>query len=63
MLYMMEEISDNIMNLIESSWDSLRPHLTETKFSKEAIFKTQILYPELACREALIMPLLIEIIA
>ncbi|NDV66242.1 ATP-binding protein [Bacteroides sp. 224] len=49
-----EEISDNIMNLIESSWDSLRPHLTETKFSKEAIFKTQILYPELACREALI---------
>jgi ATP-dependent DNA helicase RecG len=49
-----EEISDNIVNLIESSWEIIRPHLTETKFSKQALFKTQIVYPELACREALI---------
>lgn len=49
-----EEISDNIVKLIESSWDIIRPHLTETKFSKQALFKTQIIYPELACREALI---------
>ncbi len=49
-----EEVTDNIINLIESSWDLIRPHLTETKFLKQALFKTQILYPELACREALI---------
>ena len=49
-----EEISDNIINLIESGWDLLRPYLTETRFSENAMFRTQIIYPELACREALI---------
>jgi ATP-dependent DNA helicase RecG len=49
-----EETTDNILTLIESSWELLRPHLTETRFSKDALFRTQILYPELACREALI---------
>lgn len=49
-----DERSDNIITLLESSWDLLRPHLTETRFSKDALFKSQILYPELACREALV---------
>lgn len=49
-----EEITDNVVKLIESSWEIIRPHLTETRFSKQALFKTQIIYPELACREALI---------
>lgn len=48
------EANGNIFELIESSWDLLRPHLTDTKFSDDALFKTQIMYPELACREALI---------
>lgn len=48
------EANGNIFQLIEASWELLRPHLTETRFSKDAIFKTQIIYPELACREALI---------
>ena len=48
------EISGNIFSLIEASWDRLRPNLTETRFSKDALFKTQIIYPELACKEALI---------
>lgn len=48
------EISDNILQLVDGSWDSLRPHLTETKFSTDALFKAQVVYPELACREALI---------
>lgn len=48
------EISDNILRLVDGSWDSLRPHLTETKFSTDALFKAQVVYPELACREALI---------
>jgi ATP-dependent DNA helicase RecG len=52
-----EEVADksgNIFQLIEQSWELLKPNLTETRFSKDAIFKTQIIYPELACREALI---------
>jgi ATP-dependent DNA helicase RecG len=49
-----EEITDNILRLVEGAWDILRPYLTETKFSSDAIFKSQVVYPELACREALI---------
>ena len=49
-----EEITDNIIRLVEGAWDILRPYLTETKFSSDAIFKSQVMYPELACREALI---------
>lgn len=48
------EVNGNIFSLIDSSWEALRPNLTETRFSKDALFKTQIIYPELACREALI---------
>jgi len=48
------ETSGNIFKLYEQSWELLRPNLAETRFSKDAIFKTQIIYPELACREALI---------
>ena len=48
------EANGNIFQLIEGSWDLLRPHLTDTKFSGDALFTTQIMYPELACREALI---------
>lgn len=48
------EANGNIFQLIESSWDLLRPHLTDTRFSQDGIFKNQIMYPELACREALV---------
>lgn len=49
-----EDVSGNILTLIENAWELLRPYLTETKMSSDAIFKTQILYPDLACKEALI---------
>ena len=48
------ETSGNCFQINEQSWEMLRPHLTETRFSKDAIFKTQIIYPEAACKEALI---------
>ena len=48
------EANGNIFQLIENSWELLRPQLTETRFSKDAIFRTQIIYPELACKEVLI---------
>jgi ATP-dependent DNA helicase RecG len=49
-----QETTDNILNLLETSWDLVRPHLTETRFSRDALFRSQIMYPELACREALV---------
>lgn len=48
------EVSGNIFLLYQNSWEALRPHLTETRFSKDGVFKNQIIYPELACKEALI---------
>lgn len=48
------EVSGNIFTLYEKTWELLLPHLIETKFSKDAIFKTRIIYPELACRESLV---------
>lgn len=47
------EVVGNIFELIEKSWEILRPNLTETRFT-DALFKTQIIYPEYACKEALI---------
>jgi len=48
------EASGNIIEVIDQSWDLLRPFLTETRFSEDGKFKTQIAYPDLACKEALI---------
>jgi len=48
------EVSGNIFLLYQNSWEALRPHLTETRFLKDGVFKNQIIYPELACKEALI---------
>jgi ATP-dependent DNA helicase RecG len=48
------ETNGNIFQLIEASWELLRPHLAETRLSENGLFKTQIIYPELACKEALI---------
>jgi len=48
------ETNGNIFHLYEQSWELLRPNLTETRLSKDARFQTQTIYPELACREALI---------
>jgi ATP-dependent DNA helicase RecG len=49
-----EVAANNILRLIDISWEMLRPHLTETRFAGDALFRRQIIYPELACREALI---------
>jgi len=44
----------NILQLLSTAWDRLRPHLVETKLSPDALFREQVMYPEDACREALI---------
>lgn len=48
------DISGNIFQLAEKGWDALRPALSETRYASDGLFKTQVIYPEPACREALI---------
>jgi ATP-dependent DNA helicase RecG len=50
------EVSGNVFVLVEKSWEMLRPFLTsKTELSSQsAKFEQKLIYPELACREALI---------
>ncbi len=49
-----EFAAGNILQLVTSAWEKLRPHLVETKLAPDALFKERIMYPENACQEALI---------
>lgn len=49
-----EVITGNILILVERAWEALRPHLVHTRFDKSARFEQRSIYPELACREALL---------
>jgi ATP-dependent DNA helicase RecG len=49
-----EPVSGNILQLMTRAWDQLRPHLVATKLTEAALFREQVMYPEEACREALI---------
>lgn len=50
-----EIVQDNIFRLVSKSWDTLRPFLAyKTEFGGDARFTQRFIYPEFACREALI---------
>ena len=49
-----DQITGAIPKLIEDAWDSLRPHLARTRFQSTGLFRESLIYPELACREALV---------
>ena len=49
-----EIATGNILQLLSVAWEKLRPHLVETKLAPDALFKERVMYPEDACREALI---------
>lgn len=49
-----QTVSGNIIELVEKGWDSLRPQLVQTRLSSDARFESTFMYPELACREALV---------
>lgn len=50
-----EIIRGNIFELIERSWEQLRPFLAyKTEFGSDARFEQKYIYPEWACREGLI---------
>ena len=44
----------NILRLIDEAWQEMRPHLVETRFQEDARFRATYIYPEVACREALV---------
>ncbi|WP_412502709.1 ATP-binding protein [Shewanella chilikensis] len=47
-------ITGNILSQVDKSWEAMRPHLVQTKFDKSAKFEQKTIYPELACREAIL---------
>lgn len=49
-----QTVTGNILELIERGWDSLRPQLVQTRLGRGARFESTMMYPELACREALV---------
>lgn len=49
-----QTVSGNILELVEKGWESLRPQLVQTKLGAGARFESTVMYPELACREALV---------
>ncbi|MEK3674771.1 ATP-binding protein [Paenibacillus sp. FSL R10-2771] len=50
-----EIVYGNIFELLVKSWESLRPFLAfKTEFGMDAKFEQKFIYPELACREAIV---------
>ncbi|MFZ4964813.1 ATP-binding protein [Pseudomonas sp. Mn2068] len=49
-----QTIQGNILTLIDSAWEAMRPFLIQTKIDSHARFEQRSIYPELACREALL---------
>ena len=49
-----QTVSGNILDLVEKGWEALRPQLVQTRLGTDARFSSTVMYPELACREALV---------
>lgn len=49
-----DQITGPVCTLIEKAWEVLRPHLARTRFQATGLFKESLIYPEQACREALV---------
>ena len=47
-------VSGNLFFILEAAWDTLRPYLTQVKLSESGLFRETLVYPEDACREALV---------
>lgn len=48
-----EVIVGNILTLLVTSWEAVRPHLIQTRLESSGLFEERITYPDAACREAL----------
>ncbi len=49
-----QTVRANVLNILENTWDTLRPYLARTRLAEGGIFRESLVYPEHACREALI---------
>lgn len=48
-----KHVSGCIIELLQTSWEEIRPYLVETRLGPDGRFEEQVRYPEDACREAL----------
>lgn len=48
-----QTVTGNVLELVEKGWEAIRPQLVQTRLGRDARFSGTIMYPELACREAL----------
>jgi ATP-dependent DNA helicase RecG len=49
-----EQIIGNILQLFDDAWETLRPFLARTRYQSSGLFRESLIYPEAACREALV---------
>lgn len=49
-----DPIPGAILGLMDESWENLRPYLARTRFRSSGLFRESLIYPESACREALV---------
>ena len=47
-------VRGNVIRILENAWDTLRPYLARTRLVDSSIFAESLVYPEDACREALV---------
>ena len=47
-------IVGTVPELVEEAWDALRPYLARTRLQSSGLFRESLIYPEAACREALV---------
>ncbi|WP_147434684.1 ATP-binding protein [Micromonospora musae] len=49
-----EIVRGNILTLLVRAWDAIRNHLVQVRLERSGLFEERVMYPEDACREALI---------
>jgi ATP-dependent DNA helicase RecG len=47
-------VRGNVLRILDNAWDALRPYLARTRLVDSSIFAESLVYPEDACREALV---------
>jgi ATP-dependent DNA helicase RecG len=49
-----QTIRGNVLEILETAWETLRPYLARSRLVESGIFKESLIYPEDACKEALL---------
>lgn len=49
-----DQISGTVLHLLDEAWEAIRPYLARTNLQSSGLFRESLIYPEVACREALV---------